>query len=80
MPTIARIDRYRLFIYSDEGNPREPPHIHVMNGDKVAKVWLAPVALAHSKRFKSGEISHIITIVRDNEATLREAWDAYFRP
>lgn len=27
MPTIFRIDGYRFFFYSGEGN--EPPHVHV---------------------------------------------------
>lgn len=32
MPVILRIKDYRFFFYSNEGNPREPAHIHVRRG------------------------------------------------
>jgi hypothetical protein len=31
MPTVLRIDGYRFFFFSNEGN--EPVHIHVESGD-----------------------------------------------
>jgi len=31
-----------LFFYSNEGNPREPIHIHVKRGEADAKFWLHP--------------------------------------
>ena len=33
MPTILRLEGYRFFFYSNEGSPREPPHVHVERGD-----------------------------------------------
>lgn len=30
MPVILRINGFRFFFYSNEGNPLEPAHIHVM--------------------------------------------------
>ena len=40
MPVIFRSGGLRFFFYSDEGAPREPPHIHVRQGDREAKLWL----------------------------------------
>ena len=40
MPTLLREGPYRFFFYSDEGDPREPPHVHVTAGDRLAKFWL----------------------------------------
>jgi hypothetical protein len=49
MPTIFRQDGFRAFFYSNEGDPREPPHVHVIAGAAEAKFWLRPdVALATS--------------------------------
>ena len=48
MPTVLRDAGYRFFFYSDEGDPLEPPHVHVTAGEGVAKFWLDPVALAGS--------------------------------
>jgi hypothetical protein len=44
MPTVLKVQGYRFFFFSQEGN--EPPHIHVEHGDKVAKYWLNPTNLA----------------------------------
>ena len=52
MPTLLREGPYRFFFYSDEGDPREPPHVHVTAGERLAKFWLEPVALASSRRLR----------------------------
>ena len=44
MPTVVRLLGFRFFFYSKEGS--EPPHIHVEQGDNVAKLWLNPVSIA----------------------------------
>jgi hypothetical protein len=46
MPTLLAADGYRFFFFSNEG--QEPPHVHVRRGDGLAKVWLEPLAIAHS--------------------------------
>ena len=33
MPTLLRIGPYRIFFYSNEGNPLEPPHVHASAGE-----------------------------------------------
>ncbi len=35
MPTVLRVDGFRFFFYSNEGN--EPAHIHVQKAEKYAK-------------------------------------------
>ncbi|MDE0878741.1 MAG: DUF4160 domain-containing protein [Sphingomonas bacterium] len=43
MPTIFAIDGYRFHFYSNEGDPREPAHVHAAKrGVGDAKVWLYP--------------------------------------
>jgi hypothetical protein len=32
MPVVFRYGGFRFFFYSNEGDPREPVHIHVMRG------------------------------------------------
>ncbi|HET6238742.1 MAG TPA: DUF4160 domain-containing protein [Acetobacteraceae bacterium] len=44
MPTVLRVDGFRFYFYSLEGN--EPPHVHIEYGDSLAKYWLVPVELA----------------------------------
>ncbi|WP_409988699.1 DUF4160 domain-containing protein [Cellvibrio sp.] len=40
MPVILRLNGFRFFFYSNEGNPLEPAHIHVSKDGDEAKIWL----------------------------------------
>ena len=46
-----------LFFYSLEGS--EPRHIHVEDGDRIAKFWLDPVQLAESRGFRAHELNRL---------------------
>ena len=78
MPTVLREGSYRFFFYSDEGDPREPPHIHVTANEKVAKFWLEPVELESSKRLRAHEINQLRNLVDKHQARFLEAWYAHF--
>jgi hypothetical protein len=36
MPTLLRVEGFRFFFFSNEG--QEPPHVHVSKGDGLAKL------------------------------------------
>jgi hypothetical protein len=76
VPTILRVGPYRLFFYSADGG--EPPHVHIERERRSAKFWLNPVVLARSHGFGRSELLDIEGIVKENEETLRKAWDDYF--
>jgi len=66
MPTVFRHLGFRFFFHSNEGDPREPVHIHVMKDGGEAKFWLDP----------EPRLAQIIADrTRDNE----EAWNEHFR-
>ncbi len=76
MPTVLRIGGIRFFFYSKEGT--EPPHIHIEQGDEVAKFWLEPVELESSYGFSAKEINQMRKLVVEHQKTLVEAWYEYF--
>jgi hypothetical protein len=76
VPTILNTSGYRFFFFSLEG--REPPHVHVEQAERYAKVWLAPLTLAGSRGFRSNEISEIVSIVRENREYFQEKWNEHF--
>lgn len=76
MPIALRVKGYRFFVFSLEGH--EPPHIHVEQAERFAKFWLNPVSLAKSRGFRSGELSEIQKIVKENRETLLEKWNEHF--
>ncbi len=56
MPNVLRANGYRFFFYSNEGDPREPAHIHVMKGGAEMKIWLEPqISVAESHGFNASE-------------------------
>ena len=68
-----------VFFYSNEGDPREPPHVHVTAGEKLAKFWLDPVELAaSSRRLRSGEIADLRSVVELHRREFAEARNAHF--
>lgn len=44
MPEVFRYRGFRFYFFSNEGNPREPVHIHVESANGKAKFWLRPEA------------------------------------
>ena len=76
MPTVLRARSYRFFSVSlDRG---EPPHIHVQRENKVAKVWLEPVALERAGGFSRVELNVILRLVDEHRERLIRSWHEFF--
>jgi hypothetical protein len=79
MPTIFLYDGYRFFFYSNEGDPREPLHVHVMKGGCEAKFWLRPeVALARSRGFDGRTLAGLERMVVARRELIERAWREHF--
>lgn len=79
MPTIFRYGGYRFFFFSNEGDPREPCHIHVRKGAALAKFWLQPeVALADSYDISSKELASLFKLVQERKTFFVEHWNDFF--
>ena len=79
MPTVFRQDGFRFFFYSNEGDPREALHIHVLGAGGEAKFWLVPaLALADSTGLDAKTLRRLLTIVQDNRTTIERAWHDHF--
>jgi hypothetical protein len=79
MPVIFRAGGFQFFFYSNEGNPREPPHVHVGKADREAKFWISPdVLLAYNDGFTSKTLRELLELIEANRERLERAWDEYF--
>ncbi|MGB5811555.1 MAG: DUF4160 domain-containing protein [Polyangiales bacterium] len=76
MPTVLRLDGYRLFFFSDEGS--EPPHVHVERGGGVAKYWLKPFSMAYYRNMTFGELRSAGRLVEQHRDFLLKRWNDYF--
>jgi len=76
MPTVLTDGPYSFVLFSSDRG--EPPHIHVKRDRRIAKFWLAPIALAKNRGFAGHELNVIAGLVAKHEPQLLEAWHEYF--
>lgn len=79
MPTVFRLDGFRFFFYTNEGDPREPVHIHVRKGGGEAKPWVGPeVSVAESVGFDARTLRSLASVVAERADEIEEAWHDHF--
>jgi hypothetical protein len=79
MLTVFRQDGFRFFFYSNEGDPREPLHIHVMQAGAEAKLWLEPtLSVARSTGFDARTLRQITAMVAARRDEIERAWHDHF--
>ncbi|MBU4460410.1 MAG: DUF4160 domain-containing protein [Verrucomicrobia bacterium] len=79
MPVVFRHKGYRFFFYSNEGDPREPLHIHVRRGASVANFWLRPVPdVAEAYGFGAHELCELLDVAVDRRAEIERYWNEHF--
>jgi hypothetical protein len=79
MPVVCRENGFRFYFYSDEGDPREPVHIHVVKAGSDAKFWLYPeVIIAYNRGFDARTQNELSRIVTARRAEIEEAWRDHF--
>jgi hypothetical protein len=78
MPVILRHKTFRFLFYANEGNPREPVHIHVVKDDTDAKFWLNPVRVAYNDGFNARTLRELLEVVEANAALIEGAWNEFF--
>jgi len=79
VPKVFDWNGYRFHFFSNEGDPREPAHVHVTKDRDTAKFWLRPeVALAYDRGFPPRVLSQLIRVIEDRRDEIESAWNDYF--
>jgi hypothetical protein len=79
MPIVFRYKSFRFFFYSNEGNPREPLHVHVRSAEGEAKFWVKPtVQLANSDGYDARTLRDLASVVESNALLIERTWNEYF--
>jgi hypothetical protein len=77
MPTVLRVEGFRFFFYSNEGD--EPVHVHVEKGEGYGKIWLEPdTRVAYMFNFTVREQRQILGIVQISIAFIKHQWHEHF--
>lgn len=79
MPTVFRQDGFRFLFYANEGDPREPMHIHVLKDGIDAKFWLWPeVNLAYNDGFSARTLRELNETIERRRKEIARAWNEFF--
>ncbi len=79
MPKVFSWNGHRFHFYANEGDPREPVHIHVRKGRDNAKFWLWPdVVVAESKGFPAHMLSQLSHVIEGRRTEIESAWNDFF--
>lgn len=75
MPTII-IDGYKFRFYSSD--IKEPPHVHVIHGNDVAKIRLESFDVEYNYGYNKPELNKIVKLTREHKVRLLKVWNDYF--
>ncbi len=79
MPVVFRYRGYRFYFFSNEGDPREPLHIHVEKDGADAKFWLLPRAsVAYNRGFDARVLADLLDQADRRRAEIERAWNEHF--
>lgn len=79
MPTIFRHCGYRFFFYANEGNSREPVHVHVERDGMEAKFWISPeIRVAYNDGFSAKALRALVSVVESRRDRVERAWHDFF--
>lgn len=79
MPVVFRFNSIRFHFFSNEGDPREPLHVHAQRGECLAKIWVHPEpCLAENFGFSSSELRVILEQVAEHSAEIERHWHEHF--
>jgi uncharacterized protein DUF4160 len=79
MPVVFRHLGIRFYFFSNEGNPREPLHVHASRPDADAKLWLTPdIRVAESVGFSRKDQADLVRIIEARRDDIMGAWHDHF--
>ena len=79
MPKVFAWNGYRFHFFANEGDPREPAHVHVTKGRDTAKFWLRPeVSLAYNRGFPPRVLSELHRVIEARRDEIESAWHDFF--
>ena len=79
MPKVFDWNGYRFHFFSNEGDPREPVHVHVTKDRSTAKFWIRPeVTLVYDKGFSRKVLSELVAVIEERADEIERAWNEHF--
>ena len=79
MPKVFEWNGYRFHFFANEGDPREPVHIHVRQGGADAKFWLRPdVVVAYNRGFAPRVLTQLVNVIEQRRDLIESVWNDFY--
>ena len=79
MPVVFRHKGFRFLFYANEGDPREPMHIHALKDGIDAKFWLWPdVILAYNDGHPARDLRLLAEVILNRRSFIEGVWNEFF--
>lgn len=85
LPQIFRIGAYRIYFWSNEGEPLAPIHVHIAEGKPVSnatKVWITKAGKCYlcnnNSKIDKKTLKNIIDIIEARSSEVIEKWIDFF--
>ena len=75
MPTLLYLNGFKVFFCA---NDHLPAHVHVLKGERWAKIELQNLEVKYST-LKNQELKQCLAIVKDHRSDSLESWYAWFQ-
>ena len=73
MPTLLLLNGFKFFFYA---NDHPPAHVHVLKGERWAKIEVVSLAVKYST-LKNQELKECLSIVESYQSEFLEKWNAW---
>ena len=85
MPQLFRMGKYRIYFWSNEGDPLEPIHFHISEGKpskNATKVWLLKNGKCrienNNSRIPDKTLNNIIKFMEGVSDVVEDRWKEHF--
>ncbi|MBQ0050750.1 MAG: DUF4160 domain-containing protein [Treponema sp.] len=85
MPQVFSIGSFKIYFWTNEGNPKEPVHVHVSEGipsENATKIWItkeSKTIVVHNKsKIPQKALNNICRYIEANTFQIFSKWKDYF--
>ena len=85
MPQVFKIGSYWVYFWANEGDPMEPVHVHVAEGnprENATKIWITKAGKTllcnNNSRIPENTLRNIIRIIEARSSDIVKKWEEFF--
>ena len=78
MPVVFRHRGFRFLFYANEGDPREPVHVHAMRDGIDLALAGGERGLSYNDGFNAKTLRELVEVIGNRRDEIARAWNEFF--